>query len=240
MAEEQKKQDQNIQPKPAAQPQATAPRQGARPPFRGGAPRPRRPRPGAPTGAEPRSEEGQDGRRKNPRSQRSGRFNRGEAKTKPEFDQKIIDIRRVARVVAGGRRFNFSVVIVAGDRKGTVGVGIGKAGDTALAIEKAMKNAKKNMIKIPTTKTMSIPFEVNAKYASSRVSIMPTPGRGVVAGSSARSIIELAGLKDVGAKFHSGSKNRLNNARVAIEALRKLTPHRRVLISRRADKTAVK
>ncbi len=163
--------------------------------------------------------------RRNTRPSRPGsRF--GAAKAKPEFDQKIIDIRRVTRVVAGGRRFSFSVVIVAGDRKGNVGVGIGKAGDTALAIDKAMKNAKKNMIKVQTTKTMSIPFEVSAKFAASRVTITPAPGRGVVAGSSIRSIIELAGLKDVGAKLRSGSKNRLNNARVAIEALKQLTPHR--------------
>jgi len=166
------------------------------------------------------------GFKKNPR-----RFSR-EPKAKPEFDQKIIDIRRVTRVVAGGRRFSFSVVLIVGDKKGSVGVGIGKAGDTSLAIEKALKNGKKHMFKIPTTKTMSIPFEVEAKYASSRVIIMPTPGRGVVAGSSVRSIIELAGLKDVGAKLRSGSKNRLNNARVAIEALKKLTPHRRVLKSK--------
>ncbi|MBX4198431.1 30S ribosomal protein S5 [Candidatus Parcubacteria bacterium] len=173
-------------------------------------------------------EGGQGGFRKNPR-----RFSRGEAKVKPEFDQKIIDIRRVTRVVSGGRRFSFSVALVAGDRKGMVGVGLGKAGDTALAIEKALKNARKNFVKVQVTKDMSIPYEVSAKFASSRVTITPTPGRGIVAGSSIRSVIELAGLKDVGAKLRSGSKNRINNARVAIEALRSLTPHRRVLLSQR-------
>ncbi len=166
--------------------------------------------------------------RKNPR-----RFGRQEVKTKPEFDQKIIDIRRVTRVVAGGRRFSFSVALVAGDRKGSVGVGLGKAGDTALAIEKALKNAKKNLVKVAVTKDMSIPFEVSAKYNASRVTITPTPGRGVVAGSSVRNIIELAGLKNIGAKLRSGSKNKLNNARVAIEALKQVTPHRKVLISQR-------
>jgi small subunit ribosomal protein S5 len=79
----------------------------------------------------------------------------------------------VTRVVSGGRRFSFSVALVAGDRKGNVGVGIGKAGDTALAIDKAMKNAKKNMIKIPTTKTMSIPYEVSAKFNASYVTLTP-------------------------------------------------------------------
>jgi small subunit ribosomal protein S5 len=212
MAEEQK-----TQTTPA--PTQTAPEAGA------GARPARRPRPdgqgqGGPSGA----------RGKNPR-----RFG-GEraAKPKPEFDQKIIDIRRVTRVVSGGRRFSFSVALVAGDRKGNVGVGIGKAGDTALAIDKAMKNAKKNMIKIPTTKTMSIPYEVSAKFNASYVTLTPAKGRGIVAGSSVRTIVELAGLKDVGAKLRSPSKNRLNNARAAIEAFKMLTPHRRVLLSRRA------
>jgi small subunit ribosomal protein S5 len=156
-------------------------------------------------------------------------------KAKPEFDQKIIDIRRVTRVVAGGRRFSFSVAIVAGDRKGSVGVGIGKAGDTSLAIDKAMKNAKKNMIKVPTTKVMSIPYQISSKFAASRVTLSPAPGRGIVAGSSVRSVIELAGLKDIGAKLHSPSKNPLNNARATIEAFKALTPHRRVLQGRRAS-----
>jgi small subunit ribosomal protein S5 len=193
-------------------------------PAASGALRPR------PQGARDNRSSGSGDRSKNPR-----RFGgRNDVKVKPEFDQKIIDIRRVTRVVAGGRRFSFSVVIVAGDRKGTVGVGIGKAGDTALAIEKAMKNAKKNMVKIPTTKNMSIPYEVSSKFASSRVTLTPTKGRGIVAGSSVRSIIELAGLKDVGAKLRSPSKNPLNNARAAIVAFKMLTPHRKVLMSRRA------
>lgn len=161
------------------------------------------------------------GFRKNTR--RPSRF---ESKVRPEFDQKIIDIRRVTRVVAGGRRFSFSVALIAGDKKGRVGVGIGKAGDTSLAIDKALKDAKKNMIRVQTTKTMSIPHEVSAKYTSSRVEFTPAPGRGIIAGTSIRNVIELAGLKDIAAKLRSGSKNRLNNARVAILALRKLEPAR--------------
>lgn len=189
---------------------------------------------GAPAGGRPP-------RRNSPGGKGPRRFGGDRApKAKPEFDQKIIDIRRVTRVVAGGRRFSFSVAIVIGDRKGSVGVGIGKAGDTALAIDKATKNAKKNMIKVQTTKTMSIPYEVSAKFSASKVTITPSPGRGIVAGSSIRSIIELAGLKDVGAKLRSPSKNRLNNARVAIEALKSLTPHRRVIMSRRAGAAAAK
>lgn len=151
--------------------------------------------------------------------------NRGEPRerVKPEFDSKIIDIRRVTRVTSGGRRMNFSVAVVAGDRKGRVGVGLGKSIDTASAVEKATRDAKKNLIKIPLSAQMTIPHAVEAKYASARVMIFPARGRGIVAGSSARAVIELAGIKDVCAKFLSGSKNRLNNAKVAVEALKKLS-----------------
>lgn len=139
-----------------------------------------------------------------------------------EFDQKIISIRRVTRVVAGGRRFSFSVALISGNRKGQVGVGIGKAGDTALAIEKATRSAKKDMIKIPLDKNMMIAHEVDAKYNASIVSIFPSAERGLVAGSSVRDVLELAGVKDVTAKVLSRSKNKLNNARVAIKALKQL------------------
>jgi small subunit ribosomal protein S5 len=168
----------------------------------------------APAGREFRGGRPQGSREKNPR-----RSPRRDARVKPEFDQKIIDIRRVARVVTGGRRFSFSVALVAGNKKGSVGVGLGKAGDTALAIDKAMRDAKKNMIKVNLTKDMAVPHDVNAKYCSSRVLIMPAPGKGVLAGSSVRDVLELAGIKGTSAKLMSGSKNKLNNARVAIKAL---------------------
>lgn len=147
---------------------------------------------------------------------------RRETRVKPEFDQKIISIRRVTRVVTGGRRFAFSVAIVAGNRKGMVGVGLGKANDTSIAIDKALRDAKKSMITLKLTKSGSIPHEVNAKFSSSRVFIMPAPGRGVIAGTSVRTVLELAGVKDVGAKIRSGSKNRINNARATIAALQML------------------
>jgi small subunit ribosomal protein S5 len=140
-------------------------------------------------------------------------------KVKPEFDQKILNIRRVTRVVAGGRRFSFSVALVAGDKKGSVGLGLGKAGDTALAINKAVRNAKKNMIKLKLTKTMSIPHELSAKFASSKVVLLPNKGRGLVAGSVIRDIVKLSGIKDVTGKIISDSKNKLNNAKAVMEAL---------------------
>ncbi|MFA6094889.1 MAG: 30S ribosomal protein S5 [Candidatus Paceibacterota bacterium] len=147
-------------------------------------------------------------------------------KPKPEFDHKVISIRRVTRVVAGGKRFNFSVAVVAGNRKGMVGVGLGKGADTALAIDKAMRSAKKNMVTISLTKDMTILHEVYAKYSSGRVMIMPAKGRGVVAGSSVRNVLELAGIKDVAGKILSPSKNKINIARAAVEALKDLRMRR--------------
>ena len=140
-------------------------------------------------------------------------------KPKPEFDQKILDIRRVTRVVAGGRRFSFSVALVAGDRKGSVGLGLGKAGDTSLAINKALRNAKKNMVKLKLTKTMSIPHEIKAKFSSSTVVLYPNKGHGLVAGSVVRDIVKLAGMKDITGKILSSSKNKLNNAKAVMLAL---------------------
>lgn len=138
---------------------------------------------------------------------------------KPEFDQKILNIRRVTRVVAGGRRFSFSVALVAGDRKGAVGLGLGKAGDTSLAINKALRNAKKNMVKLKLNKDMSLPYEVNAKFGSAKVVLIPNKGRGLVAGSVVRDIIKLAGARDVTGKIHGGTKNKLNNAKAVMSAL---------------------
>lgn len=175
--------------------------------------------PVAPTDARrPRMDRrGGKGGRGGPRQGRGGRPER-----KSEFDQRIITIRRVARVVAGGRRFSFSVAIIIGNKKGRVGVGLGKAGDTTLAIDKAVRNAKKNMITVNLTKDNSIAHEVGAKYCASVVAFMPAHGRGLVAGSSVRPVLELAGITNIVAKIHSGSKNGLNNARAAIEALKKL------------------
>lgn len=141
---------------------------------------------------------------------------------KPEFDQKMVSIRRVTRVVAGGRRMTFAVALAIGDKKGSVGLGTGKGGDTAVAIAKALRQAKKNMFKIKTTKEMSIPHEVCDKFSSSKLSIMPNRGKGLVAGSTVRDMLVLAGIKNVTAKLHSGSKNKFNNARVAYVTLYQL------------------
>lgn len=172
--------------------------------------------PVAPKAKDNRGSSDRGGKRQNRRPARR------DARAKPEFDQKIVSLRRVTRVMAGGRRFSFSVCLVAGNRKGMVGVGQGKASDTPLAIEKAFRDARKNMITVNATKEMSIPHEIEAKYAASRVKIMPARGKGILAGSSVRTVLELAGLREVGAKLLSRSKNNANNAYVAIKALRQL------------------
>jgi small subunit ribosomal protein S5 len=152
---------------------------------------------------------------KNRRQPRRGRQNRG---PRSEFDQKILDIRRVTRVSKGGRKFSFSVAMAVGNKKGKIGIGTGKAGDTSLAIQKATRNAEKNTIQIKMTKNSSIPHQVEAKYNSARVLIIPAKGRGIIAGSALRDIIELGGLKDINAKIISGSKNKLNIAKATLKA----------------------
>ncbi len=139
---------------------------------------------------------------------------------KPEFEQKIINISRVTRVVKGGRRLSFRVDMLIGDSKGRVGLGSGKATDTSLAIQKAFNKARKNLLYLKLTKNNSIPFETSAKVTSSEVAMMPNKERGLVAGSTMRSVLKYAGITDVTAQVHSRSKNKLNNAKAAIEALK--------------------
>lgn len=156
-----------------------------------------------------------------------GRASRSGGRTRPprergEFEQVTIDARRVARVMAGGRRFNFSLVVVIGDRKGRVGVGLGKGVDTALAIDKATRDAKRHLFTVLRTSSNSIPHSVMAKYASSTVEIIPSRGRGLVAGSAVRTVLDLAGVTDVVTKIHTRSKNKLTIARATVAALKQL------------------
>ena len=151
------------------------------------------PRTGGPGGSGPRGGDRRGGGR--------GNFER----PKPEFEQKMLSIRRVTRVVSGGRRMSFAVSIAIGDKKGSIGIGTGKAGDTSLAINKAVRNARKNMIKLKVSKRGSILHQVEAKYGSARVMIMPNHGRGLVSGSATRDILALAGVTDVTSKIFSGS-----------------------------------
>jgi len=168
-----------------------------------------------------------DNRRKNER-----RPSRRPERVRQEFDNKVISVRRVTRVVSGGRRFSFSIAVVVGDKKGKVGVGLGKAGDTPMAIEKAIRSAKKNIIKVSLTPKNSIAHPVETKYSSAKVFLTPAPGKGVVAGSAVRVVLELAGIKEVSSKIFSRSKNKLNIAKATIKALQTL---KEAKIERRKD-----
>lgn len=158
--------------------------------------------------------------RRDARSPRGDRTRRQRPeRARPEFDEKLLALKRVARVAAGGRRFNFSAAVVVGNRRGAVGVAVGKGVDTALAMEKATRSARKYAVRPFLTADSSISHEVLAKYSSAIVEIRPAPGRGIIAGSAVRAVLELAGVRDVTAKVLSGSKNKLNIAQATIAAL---------------------
>lgn len=181
----------------------------------------------APVEAAPIVEAKPEGETRAPRGRRGGDRRGGgrprerRERERSEFDQATIDVRRVARVMAGGRRFSFSVVVVIGDRKGRVGVGIGKGADTALAIDKATRDARKHLVTIKRTKGGSIRHDVSVTLGTATITIVPSPGRGVVAGSAMRTVLELAGVGDVVAKILTRSKNKLTIARATVAALSK-------------------
>src|SRR3990167_2229288 len=140
-----------------------------------------------------------------------------------EFEQSVLDIARVARVVAGGRRFSFRAAVVLGDKKGRAGVGVGKGSDVSSAISKAARQSKKNMIKAPMTDKGTLPYEVIGKQTSSVVLLGPgVRGRGIIAGGAVRTVCNLAGYKDITAKILSRSTNKSNNALATINALKKV------------------
>ncbi len=137
---------------------------------------------------------------------------------KPEYDQKLLDLARVTRVVKGGRRFRFRATLVIGNRKGKVGVGVGKGADVSEAIRKAFDDAKKNLIVVKTAKN-TILHNVEHKLGSARIILKPAPeGRGIVAGGAIRSVVDLAGIKDIVSKS-LGTANKLNVARATVAAL---------------------
>ncbi len=139
-----------------------------------------------------------------------------------EFEQKLLEIRRVARVVAGGRRFSFRAAVIIGNRKGSVGFGLAKGPDVSIAIEKAVRDAKKNLMIVPLSNG-TIPHAVEAKYASAHVFLKPAvKGRGILAGGPVRVIVTLAGIERVSAKILSRTTNKVNNSRATIKALRAL------------------
>nr|YP_009546166.1 ribosomal protein S5 [Gloeochaete wittrockiana]ASQ40227.1 ribosomal protein S5 [Gloeochaete wittrockiana] len=141
---------------------------------------------------------------------------------KREWEHKVVEIRRVSKVVKGGKKLSFSAIIVIGDEKGQVGIGIGKASDARAAITKGITNGQKELIKVPLTKTYTVSHTTQGKEGASQVIIRPaTSGTGVIAGGAVRTVLELAGIKNILAK-QLGSNNKLNNARATIDALSKL------------------
>lgn len=145
---------------------------------------------------------------------------------KPEFEQKLLDLARVTRVVKGGRRFSFRATMVIGDRKGRVGVGVGKGNDVSNAIGKAVNDAKKGMITVDIEKG-TIDHDIAVKLGSARIMLKPAKeGRGIVAGGAVRAVIDLAGIRDVVSKSQ-GSSNKLNVARATINALSEIKMSRK-------------
>ncbi len=151
-----------------------------------------------------------------------GRRRGGGAPREPrEFEQKIIDIRRVTRVVAGGKRMRFRATVVIGDAKGRVGVGVGKGLDVTLAVSKGSAVARKQLINVPIVRE-TIPHPIRFKFGAAKILLKPAPkGSGVIAGGALRAVMELAGVRNVVAKM-LGSPNKVNNVYAAIEALRQL------------------
>ncbi|MCJ7786814.1 30S ribosomal protein S5 [Patescibacteria group bacterium] len=149
-------------------------------------------------------------------------MNKEKIEKKEEFESKLLDLARVVRVAAGGRRFRFRAVMVIGNKEGKVGVGVAKGLDVAQAVEKATRSAKKNLIQVSIIKD-SIPHQVEAKFGASKVLLKPQrKGRGLVAGGTVRVICNLAGIKNISSKILGRTGNKLNNARATIKALQKL------------------
>ena len=149
------------------------------------------------------------------------RDNNYKKREKPEFEQRLVDIARVTRVMAGGKRLRFRACVVIGDLNKKIGWGVAKGTDVAIAINKAVDKAKKDMM-IVNVKDDTIPHEVMHKFKAAKVFIKPAPeGRGVIAGGVIRDVLELAGIKDIIAKMY-GCKNKVNNVRCVFEALAKL------------------
>ena len=139
-----------------------------------------------------------------------------------DWQERVVQIRRVTKVVKGGKKLSFRAILVIGNEKGEVGVGVGKASDVIGAVKKAASDGKRNLVSVPLTRNNSIPHIIQGRAGAARVIMRPSaPGSGVIAGGSVRTILELAGVKNILAK-QLGSSNQLNNARAATDALARL------------------
>jgi len=157
-------------------------------------------------------------------AKKNSRRDGGRTKEPKEFEEEVLEIARVTRVVKGGRRLRFRVTVAIGDKKGRVGVGIGKASEVVTGIHKAVSRAKANLINVPITKGDTIPHAVKVKYKAAQMIVLPaSPGTGVIAGGSLRKILHLAGVKNVLSK-NIGTRNTLVTAQAAMKALQSLRP----------------
>lgn len=139
-----------------------------------------------------------------------------------ELEERVVHINRVAKVVKGGRRFGLTALVVVGDRNGKVGIGMGKSQEVPIAVNKAVSEAKKNMFKVSLTPEKTVPHEIMGEYGAGRVLIKPaTPGTGIIAGSAARAILELAGVTDVFAKS-LGTDNIMNVVKATADGLKNM------------------
>ena len=153
----------------------------------------------------------------------------------PKLVERLIKISRVSKVTKGGKKLSFRAIVVVGDQNGKVGVGVAKADDVVNAFKKAKTNGRKNLIKLPITKSFSIPHNVSGNFGACKVIMRPSiEGSGVIAGGAVRIVLEVAGLKNVIAK-QLGSNNLLNNARASICALQNLTTKSQVVKKRNLD-----
>jgi len=147
-------------------------------------------------------------------------------KEQKEFEEEVLQIDRVTRVVKGGRRLRFRCTVAIGDKKGRVGVGVGKASEVVMGIQKAVSRAKASLVKVPITSGDTIPHAVRVKYKAAEMIVMPaSPGTGVIAGGSLRKVLHLAGVKNVLGK-NIGSRNTLVTAQASMKALKALRPVR--------------
>jgi small subunit ribosomal protein S5 len=157
------------------------------------------------------------------REQRSNKKDRGNKKEREketsEWQERVVQVRRVTKVVKGGKKLSFRAIVVVGNEKGQVGVGVGKAADVVGAVRKGVADGKKHLVTVPLTRSSSIPHNATGIGGAAKVLMRPAaPGTGVIAGGSVRTVLELAGVKNILAK-QLGSSNPLNNARATLEAL---------------------